>query len=46
MSQNVLGKKSKGGTVIRTLTERQTRFSLACRLANKQAKSINEAVGG
>ena len=40
----VLGKKTKGDAVIMTLVERQTRFALACKLPNKQAETINEAV--
>jgi len=40
----VLGKKTKGEAVVMTLVERQTRFALACKLPNKQAKTINEAV--
>ena len=40
----VLGKKTKGEPVVMTLVERQTRFALACKLANKQAETINEAV--
>lgn len=42
MSHNVLGKKTKGEAVVMTLVERQPHFVLACRLANKQAESINE----
>jgi len=40
----VLGKKTKGEAVVMTLVERQTRFALACKLPNKQAETINEAV--
>ncbi|WP_438832725.1 IS30 family transposase [Streptococcus pluranimalium] len=40
----VLGKKTKGEAVVMTLVERQTRFALACKLPNKEAKTINEAV--
>ena len=42
----VLGKKNKGEAVVMTLVERQTRFALACKLPNKQAETINEAVKG
>ncbi len=40
----VLGKKTKGEAVVMTLVERQTWFALACKLPNKEAKTINEAV--
>lgn len=40
----VLGKKTKGEAVILTLVERQTRFAIAVKLANKQAETINRAV--
>lgn len=40
----ILGKKTKGEAVVMTLVERQTRFALACKLPNKQAETINEAV--
>ena len=40
----VLGKKTKGEAVVMTLVERQTRFALACKLPNKQAETINEAI--
>ncbi len=40
----VLGKKTKEESVVMTLVERQTRFALACKLPNKQAETINEAV--
>lgn len=40
----VLGKKTKGEAALMTSVERQTRFALACKLPNKEAQTINEAV--
>ena len=40
----ILGKKTKGEAVVMTLVERQTRFAIAVKLANKQAETINRAV--
>ncbi len=40
----VLGKKTKNEAVILTLIERQTRFGLADKLPDKQARTINQAV--
>lgn len=40
----MLGKKTKGEAVVMTLVERQTRFAIAVKLANKQAETINSAV--
>lgn len=40
----ILGKKTKGEAVVMTLVERQTRFAIAVKLANKQAKTIHQAV--
>ena len=40
----VLGKKTKGEAAVMTLVERQTRFAIAVKLANKQAETINRAV--
>lgn len=40
----VLGKKDKGDAVVLILVEHQTRLSMACKLPNKQAESINESV--
>ena len=40
----MLGKKTRGEAVVMTLVERQTRFAIAVKLANKQAETINRAV--
>ena len=40
----MLGRKTKGEAVVMTLVERQTRFAIAVKLANKQAETINRAV--
>lgn len=40
----ILGKKTRGEAVVMTLVERQTRFAIALKLANKQAETITKAV--
>lgn len=40
----VLGKKTKNEAVVMTLVERQTRFAIAVKLANRKAETINKAV--
>lgn len=40
----ILGKKTKGEAVVMTLVERQTRFAITVKLANKQAETINRAI--
>lgn len=40
----VLGKKNKNEAVILTLVERQTRFGLADKLPDKQARTIKQAM--
>lgn len=40
----VLGKKTRGESVVMTLVERQTRYAVGVKLADKQAETINSAV--